>query len=143
VERGLVQVEEEPPLLGSCGGAGENPPSLRSFGEASEGGLQGVGPHPLYRVLQCYTHWPAYTKWRSRVLHRVLQSATQGATFSFLNFDFRFSIRGKGTNLTEGEGRNPRITNYGNRQEDGGKKMEPRMTRNTRMTNGFLGAERS
>jgi hypothetical protein len=30
-----------------------------------------------YRVLQCYTAWPAYTTWRSR----VLQSATQGATF--------------------------------------------------------------
>jgi hypothetical protein len=40
------------------------------------------GVFPGYRVLQCYTAWPAYTKWRSKVLHRVLQSATQGATFS-------------------------------------------------------------
>jgi hypothetical protein len=39
------------------------------------------GPHPLYRVLQCYIAWPAGAKSRSRVLHRVLQSATQGATF--------------------------------------------------------------
>jgi hypothetical protein len=38
-----------------------------------------------YRVLQCYTAWPAYAKSRSRVLHRVLQSATQGATFSKSN----------------------------------------------------------
>ena len=36
--------------------------------------------HPPYRVLQCYTAWPACTKLRFRVLHRVLQSATRGAT---------------------------------------------------------------
>jgi hypothetical protein len=33
-----------------------------------------------YRVLQCYTAWPACAKWRSKLLHRVLQSATHGAT---------------------------------------------------------------
>src|SRR6516164_9454557 len=40
---------------------------------------QGV-PSRGYRVLQCYTAWPACTKSRSRVLHKVLQWATQGAT---------------------------------------------------------------
>ncbi len=47
--------------------------------------------HPLYRVLQCYIAWPAYTKSRSRVLHRVLQSATRGATNQFRgqNAEFR------------------------------------------------------
>src|SRR5258708_3567695 len=34
----------------------------------------------LNRVLRCYITWPAYTKSRSRVLQKVLQSATRGAT---------------------------------------------------------------
>ena len=45
-------------------------------------GTEGKGAHPRYRGLQCYIAWPAVTELRVRVLHRVLQSATQGATFS-------------------------------------------------------------
>ena len=47
-----------------------------------ERGRKERGAHPRYRVLQCYIAWPAGTELRFRVLHRVLQSATHGATFS-------------------------------------------------------------
>ena len=40
----------------------------------------GTGCYP--ESFRGYTGWPACTKCGSRVLHRVLQSATQGATFS-------------------------------------------------------------
>jgi len=39
----------------------------------------GTGCYP--ESLRGYIAWPACTKSQSRVLHRVLQSATQGATF--------------------------------------------------------------
>src|SRR6266436_4124938 len=49
--------------------------------ENNIGDLGNGSPTPLNRVLQCYTAWPACTESRSRVLQKVLQSATQGATF--------------------------------------------------------------
>src|SRR5690348_4303045 len=47
-----------------------------NFGRWEFEGRRGRGAYSPVRVLQCYTAWPACTKWRFRVLHRVLQNAT-------------------------------------------------------------------